>query len=1331
MPFFIHVITANDVTNFPSTIDNTNGDGSTTSGTATIETDRIAVSLITMEANNRGNSTFTLVFLLTGVVQSVTYGYQSPVTEYGITIESGTQNAIFTINGENVLTISMLSIREVASCDVISYEPPPNTTISLRVPGIPSQFQRESISEYRYIDPVFGRAYEFTNNKVTFETGAGILFVNTVTNVAVFSQQSSASELILRYVSRTFRVEVIDNSLSLRLQLSQIFPLSGTIEIEHMNEIIYYTGGSLVTNTTSVAANNLIVFGNNGFEAIDSTGETVIPIYSDIYFNPVNSEIFVSTNSMFSDLISGLLEFLQSNTPQDGVFMVSGQYVTYQGVNIIRLTNMTTTSVFSPPTILYSGNSLFGSQTIDDVFFVMFQSGGEITVSASSSEAPIFYFTAARIYISEGRALVTDSSQTQTLVADALNDILNPLPTTTTAAPTTTPVPTATPVFPVIPPDLVTCRPIRIERRISVVCMFNVGISFERLILKIIFPVSFITFNTEETIMYNDGTLSFSSTTIPNVTNVTVVNGEGVLLLSPPLTGYSKDIDSSYILYSNEGLAVLTNQTDLINLIDSSNTFVSIVTLECQQFLYIGDLQVIRLNNIRRIELNSSQQIIAVTPEGIVISAEGRVLFNEAVDKFVVYRNSEAIPLEMFMMGQPILGPGSFYVNEADSCAFYTDRLDIINAIENVNQTLVVRSRIIGGETVLNIGKEDIIQLTGSRRFVVTSNQRIEYSGNTIIVRDITTNEIIEMFTNITSSYRYSQSNDIPELDTGGGITVVGPITIIISNDTTLITDRSEVLNVVDPILTPVTPVFPVIPRDLVICRLIRIERCIYVLCIYNFGIPFKLLILKIIFPVSFITFNTEETIMYNDVTLSYSSTTIPNVTNVTVVNGEGVVRLSPPLTGYSKDIDSSYILYSNEGLAVLTNQTDLINLIDSSNTFVSIVTLECQQFLYIGDLQVIRLNNIRRIELNSSQQIIAVTPEGIVISAEGRVLFNEAVDKFVVYRNSEAIPLEMFMMGQPIFGPGSFYVNEADSCAFYTDRLDIINAIENVSQPLVVCIRIIGGETVLNIGYEDIIQLTGSMRFVVTSNQRIEYSGNTIIIRDITTNEIIETFTNITSSYRYLQSNDIPELDTGGGITVVGPSTIIISNDTTLITDRSEVLNVVDPIIPPPFPPSQMFRIEERSDGSFVLVINEMDIITISDAMKQIVESTEQLSYSSNTITITNFISSDELNRILATTLVIYRNTDVEPLNFTGNAPNVYNGPFTLCYTPDGVAFFTNRQDIVMLICDTLNNITTPPPTTATTTPTPDIFPSPQTIIIINSDGSRWFTGQFSSVRT
>ena len=258
---------------------------------------------------------------------------------------------------------------------------------------------------------------------------------------------------------------------------------------------------------------------------------------------------------------------------------------------------------------------------------------------------------------------------------------------------------------------------------------------------------------------------------------------------------------------------------------------------------------------------------------------------------------------------------------------------------------------------------------------------------------------------------------------------------------------------------------------------------------------------------------------------------------------------------------------------------------------------------------------------------------------------------------------------------------------AFFTNRDDVLNVL-NIDTPLVVRSRIIGGETILNIGNEDIIQLTGSRRFVVTSNQRIEYSGNTIIIRDITTNEIIETFTNITSSYRYSQCNDIPELDTGGGITVVGPITIIISNDTTLITDRSEVLNVVDTIIPPPSPPSQMFRIEERPDGSFVLVINEMDIITISDAMKQIVESTEQLSYSSNTITITNFISGVEVNMILATTLVIYRDVDVEPLNFTGNAPNVYNGPFTLCYTPDGVAFFTNRPDIVMLILDTLVNL-------------------------------------------
>ena len=1061
MLYFTHIFTANDVTNFPSTIDNTNGDGSTTSGTATLAT----VSLTTMEANNGGTSTFTLVFSSPGNLQSITYGYQSPVTQYGRVVESGTQNSIFTINGENVLTISMLSIREVASCDVISYKPSENI-ISLRVPGIPSQFQRESISEYFYIDPVYGRAYEFTNNKVTFETGPGILFVNTATNVAVFSQRSLPSELILRFVSRTFRVEVIDNSLSLRLQLSRIFPLSGTIEIEHMNEYIYYTGGTLITNITSVAANNLIVFGNNGFEALDSTGETVIPIYSDIYFNPVNSEIFVSTNSKFSDLISGLLEFLQSNTPQDGVFMVSGEYVTYQGVNIIRLTNMTTTSVFSPPTILYSGNSLFGSQTIDDVFFVMFQSGGEITVSASSSEAPIFYFTAATIYISEGKALVTDSQQTQTLVADALNDILTPV----------------TPVFPVILPDLVICRLTRIDVCIYVLC---VGNPFELLILKIIFPVSFITFNTEETIMYNDGTLSFSSTTIPNVTNVTVVNGEGVLLLSPPLTGYSKDIDSSYILYSNEGLAVLTNQTDLINLIDSSNTFVSIVTLEGQQFLYIGDLQVIRLNNIRRIELTSFQDIIAVTGGGIVVSAEGRVLFNEAVDKFVVYRNNETIPLEMFMMGQPIFGPGSFYVNETDSCAFYTDRLDIINAIENVNQlevSLVIRS---GGEAILTIGGQEIITVNECPKIDIPVGQLITYDGNTVIIRDAVTNAVIQMFSGITMFTRYSTMDTSPQTISSGTIT--------------------------------------------------------------------------------------------------------PSIA--------GCLFLTPTM-------------------------------------------------------------------------------------------------------------------------------------AFFTNRDDVLNVL-NIDIPLVVRSRIIDGETVLNIGKEDIIQLTGSRRFVVTSNQRIEYSGNTIVIRDTTTNEIIETFTNITSSYRYSQSNDIPELDTGGGITVVGPITIIISNDTTLITDRSEVLNVVDPIIPPTVPPSQMFRIEERSDGSFVLVINEMDIITISDAMKQIVESTEQLSYSSNTITITNFISSDELNRILATTLVIYRNTDVEPLNFTGNAPNVYNGPFTLCYTPDGVAFFTNRQDIVMLICDTLNNITTPPPTTATTTPTPDIFPSPQTIIIRNSDRSRWFTGQFSSVRT
>ena len=1310
MLFFTHIFTANDVTNFPSTIDNTNGDGSTTSGTATLGT----VSLTTMEANNGGTSTFTLGFSSPGVVQSVGVNYQSPVTEYGITIESGTQDPIFTINGESVLTISMLCIREAASCDVVSYEPS-LTTISLSDPGIPSQFLKEGITEYWYIDPVFGRAYQFTNNKVTFETGAGILFVNTVTDVAVFSQRSSASELILRFVSRTFRVEVIDNSLSLRLQLSRIFPLSGTIEIEHMNEIIYYTGGSLVTNTTSVAANNLIVFGNNGFEALVSAGETVIPIYSDIYFNAVNSEIFVCTNSMFSDLISGWLVFLQSNTPQDGVFMVSGEYVTYQGVNIMRLTNMTTTSVSSSATILYSGNSLFGSQTIGDVFFVMFQAGGEITVSASSSEAPIFFFTGATIYISEGRALVTDSQQTQTLVADALNDILNPSPTTTVAPTTTAPpttttttlVPTATPVFPTIPPDLVTFMLIR--RGILIYLQLN---SDDVLQL----PLAPLSFNTEETIMYNDGTLSFSSTTITDVTSLTVVSdGQSVVRLSPPLTGYSKDIDSSYFLYSNGGFAVLTNQTDLINLIDSSITFVSIVTLQGQQFLYIGDLQVIRLNNIRRIELTSFQDIIAVTGGVIFVSADGMVLFNEAVDNFVVYRNSDAIPLEMFMMAQPILGPGSFYVNEADSRAFYTDRSEIIGNIMTVFEIITIES----GQTVFRINGMDVIILNGALSIGILADEQICFQGSQVRILDSNNAELFS-FDGVNS---FITVLDFIFMSLTGPDEVCfdGPMTLFyqqrlgsyfITNTTTIINSIQSQLPIPSQSVSVSTDISGVIVT-----------------------IGSQTFIINDVSDVRDIATNEQVEYTSSVLTVTVSGSTVFTLGDISQLLVYLLSDFTPrTFSNSGPNIAGLGRLYYN----TQTNQAMFTDRLDVTDAIENVVQLEVglvirsggEAILTIGGQEIITVNEFPMIDIAVGQLITYDGNTVIIRDAVTNAVIQmfSGITMFTRYSTMDTAP--QTITSGTITPPIAGRLVRTPTMAFFTNRDDVLTVL-NIDISLVVRSRIIDGETVLNIGNENIIQLTGSRRFVVTSNQRIEYSGNTIIIRDITTNEIIQTFTNIGSSYRYSQSNDIPELDTGGGITVIGPITIIISNDTTLITDRSEVLNVVDTVIPPPFPPSQMFRIVERSDGSFVLVINRMDIITISDAMKQIVESTEQLSYTGNTITITNFISGDELNMILATTLVIYRDTDFEPLNFTGNAPNVYNGPFTLCYTPDGVAFFTNRQDIVMLILDTLVNITTPSPTTATTTPTPDIFPSTQTIIIINSDGSRWFTREFSSVRT
>ena len=374
------------------------------------------------------------------------------------------------------------------------------------------------------------------------------------------------------------------------------------------------------------------------------------------------------------------------------------------------------------------------------------------------------------------------------------------------------------------------------------------------------------------------------------------------------------------------------------------------------------------------------------------------------------------------------------------------------------------------------------------------------------------------------------------------------------------------------------------------------------------------------------------------------------------------------------------------------------------------------------GDMQVISLTGSKQRNISSTElvsygsRVIKVTDSN---SQELLRVMN--IDSFFYY-DMEGVLRASSSYRLP--GSGLLVYNEVSGTALFTNNAEAIEMISAAMPPTMSNGgTTVGpdGETTLTIGGAETVPIVDDKLVTVSSIQTIRLSsdGYTIINPDGSVAERVtgESFNKLVQ-YDSMMDQPMVSVLNSSIITLPGPQRIAYDESTVVVTNRSDINNVINSVTPSG---SQTVQFRMTPDGNTILVIGGRDIITINQALVRRVEFYEYLRYFNSTVTGTNIVTNIMSGSpVRSTTFTTYATTDNDPVVFTGSSPSSPPGLGYLFHTHNE-SFFTNRPDVFAAILSMFNMTSTLPPPPPTATPKPGEMTSPEEVPILNSDGSSW----------
>ena len=1222
----------------------------------------------------------------------------------------------FQINGADVLTIPSENnvVRKTLSDNRVEYE---NSVATLSSDGAPFSIT-ENAPTFYYISPL-GIAYTFTGNKLTQEMGEGLFLVDQFNMVAIFSQYQPASDILLSNMANSYQIQTPSpRDLLLRLSAAQEFFVTNITEIMTSGETVVYSDGVFMTSSANISAATVYLFGGTGFEVFDNVASnqfedsTFVPSYDAIFYNTANQQILVSTSPILTQQIRQGLSFIAGgNMLQNRVFMVDGNIITYQGINVLEVTGSTQfINISMPGTVLHSGNVLnFIDNNVvttvsNDVNTVFAQQLSGLLTSLSRGS-----FTTI---VNPGSFILADGTGRAFIIPSEFSDVINFFFTARDMI--------LNPVFPTAPPT----AEFSLRREAQQVFL---RINSMNVLEASAQSCQTISITSADTLTYNNGVINIQTqgTAVSGVEMLTVASsGQNVTLLQNTVTGYSISVDSTYFLRECNGKAVLTNIPSVRSLIQSAPVSPGVIVFNGQRSLFIGSQLVLPL--LPNVIIRTLQNMDSASLRNGQITLRRNAVVIEVIPNvgnvFSRFLQSDDSPEDV----TGVNSAGMLYAVTGDR-VFFTDRSEIIDIITNELAINFATAQNQAGQTVLRESSSDVIILNGVEEVNVTADMSLRFNPTTNQLEILdSSNNVLRMFTGVNNVRTYLLGGPTTVQNLQSMTTINGPVRLYAQSrmGEFFVTDNPIVQGLAEMVPQP------------------------QAVGVVDGGGG------NIILTIGTSTFIISNTEMISESErVEYSGSVIRvrdgSTTRLTLNNiDEFLVYLTSDFMPQSNNISAGTepgpgVLYYSGNRALFTNRDDVISRVSSITPFVppAVTTrpgVGGRVVLVIGGMDQIALNE-RPIVPVMSNQFVEFTGSAVEVrsSVDNSLISSfPGINTFRRYLSGDTMPSQVFTTSLSQTGPGRLILT-SDS-AFFTDRPDVTNVIDMGGFSLVSEIFTDQNNIQsLRIGGQMIVQLNGSSRIDLMSGEEIVISGSNLTIRNTQTGIVRMTFQNIGNVIRYLSSDSTPQPNTGDQ-TISGPLSVVVDSagGEAIITNRQGVINTVSSVLPSPGGPvtTPSFRIREGINGTLILVINMMDIVTINDGVIRSVSGLEEVTFDSNTVTVKSIASgriSGTPNNFAATRLVRFLMSDNVTVTSTTSGPMI-KGPVTVFHNGNELpttVFVTDRQDIIDELNEALANLTAAATPEIVTPEPPRVIDPPEPIPAVNVDGSRWDPGVWSDV--
>ena len=1031
-------------------------------------------SIVNIQVANDNTVTIIIIFN----TQRIQYTFTHIILPGGGGFSSGASFQVTnpsTITIGNNLVIDDTTVIQLSGYSFVRYLNTSNETVSYSGNNVTystgvAGFTAAGIATYYYISSL-GIAYAFSGTKGVSDMPTGLLLArqDRFSNqfVAVYSQSDTLNTNLFKTLGTAFSVNIINGgNVSFNFEFSTqgaIIITSSTVLNNTVGAVSYSSSSKVlqVGSSSYSPIDRVIRIGDRGFEDTPfQNRETAFLEYNSFFINNKNAVFSVGsriTNNIFQQII----DFFRSGGTPTAQFTVSGNAVRFAGFNVITLSDISQNiNIASGVTVTHVRQQiLYSSNTIPGIAFYAYEtSTGGNSFSINGGTAPPISGPGV-LYISGDTAFFTASQSTQNAI---------------TSATTTQTITANTASFTTTWRNGVTSLTLNGNNIVDITGFMSLAL------------------RNGDSIRYNGGTITLSPADsrgpFTGISQLTYYRaGAQNIFIYPSASDETISVDSSYRLYVMGNQAVLVNEPNVIDLVNNPVFNVSVRTNSLgQSVLTIGGSDIIILDSsVERYNLGDTDDLSYSSNTLIGSRSGGGNIFNVQANRVTQYRTTDTTPRIRDSIGFE-LGPLSVYYRPGDRTAFITDRQNIINLISSITATIVVQTTTVpttppivltttrpivltttrpivlptttirpspspaptglppniididSGQS-LSIGTIQVITLTGGSSWDISSNERVEYSGNVVTVRD-NSNNVVFTATNIRILGVYQSGSTDVRFYQGSGPNQQGPGKLYINqlSGEAFFTQDQSTINVINSFVPPTN--LRVVNR----VRNGRIGLTIGGADVVTLSGSTRTTInsrqYAIISSTGYQVYDsTTGNLIFNIATNSdrviqyYRGNSTPAVSTgdtairvdgpVTIVT-DGISGIPRPMNGFSTLItDRDDVIRAVTEVVCLKpdNRTapngDIILIIAGMD----IIAISRTTVHYVEYYEYVSYRNFTAINTN-------VITEGVV----GMIPMNDMMpqmDKFTVYTPNDAIP-QMFtnFSNDTYFGPGYFYFTHNES---------------------------------------------------------------------------------------------------------------------------------------------------------------------------------------------------------------------------------------------------------------------------------------------------------------